>query len=198
MRPRMFIGSSGEGSQIALAIQANLPGVDCTCWFHGAFSIASSTLDDLINLTTTSDFATFVFTPDDLTASRGGSLNSPRDNVVYELGLFSGAIGKARCFIALPSSTPLKLPTDLAGVTYGKYDDTRSDQNHRAALGTVCYDISEVVKKHGNLERQLPAKFIDIAVRYDCCKWIDDANRVVERDKYFSEMIYFCRYSSVK
>jgi predicted nucleotide-binding protein len=45
------------------------------------------------------DFAAFVVTADDVTASRGRRKASPRDNVVFEIGLFMGAIGRERTFV---------------------------------------------------------------------------------------------------
>ena len=36
------------------------------------------------------DFAVLILTPDDLTEPKGLTMNSPRDTVLFELGLFMG------------------------------------------------------------------------------------------------------------
>lgn len=69
------------------------------------------------------DFAVLLMTADDTTASRGRRKASPRDNVVFELGLFMGALGRDRTFVVSPKGVDLKLPTDLLGVTNVMYEN---------------------------------------------------------------------------
>ncbi len=47
---------------------------------------------------------------------------SPRDNVVFEAGLFGGVLGMRRTFILHASGA--KLPSDLLGLTCVRYDAT--------------------------------------------------------------------------
>ena len=67
----------------------------------------------------------FVFGQDDWT-SKGAAPDpeagqaAPRDNVVFEAGLFGGAIGMRRTFIL--HARGAKLPTDLLGMTSIRYD----------------------------------------------------------------------------
>jgi CAP12/Pycsar effector protein, TIR domain len=84
-----------------------------------------STLDRLIELTREVDFAAFVFGQDDWTTrgvwpNAGSGQASPRDNVVFEAGLFGGALGIRRTFILHANGA--KLPTDLVGLTSIRYD----------------------------------------------------------------------------
>lgn len=72
-------------------------------------------------ITTDADFAALVFTADDLTVSRGKAANSPRDNVVFELGLLMGSLGRDRVFIVKPKKVDIKVPSDLLGVTCLEY-----------------------------------------------------------------------------
>lgn len=71
--------------------------------------------------------------------------NSPRDNVLFELGLFMGALGREKTFIVHCRDKDIDLPTDLAGVTLATFRD-RSDGNLQAALGPVCLDIKEAIR----------------------------------------------------
>lgn len=92
MGPALFIGSSVEGLPVAYAVQENLE-FDCepTVWPQGVFSPTSAALIDLYAITRNTEFAAFVFTPDDTLSLRGEVHRSVRDNVVFELGLFIGA-----------------------------------------------------------------------------------------------------------
>lgn len=96
-RPAIFIGSSSEGLKIAKGIQAELSQVaEVTVWSQGVFQPTYGYLESLTKALEAADFAVLVLTPDDFTESRGDSAPSPRDNVVFELGLFLGRLGRER------------------------------------------------------------------------------------------------------
>jgi hypothetical protein len=86
------------------------------------FNPGRSTLDRLVELSQEVDFAVFVFAQDDWTTTdaSNSSQASPRDNVVFEAGLFGGALGIRRTFIL--HANDAKLPTDLLGLTSVRYD----------------------------------------------------------------------------
>jgi hypothetical protein len=125
MKPRIFLGSSGQQEKLVRALTRGLQDVaDVEPW-TAAFNPGVSTLDRLVELTREVDFAAFVFAQDDWT-TKGPSPDtasghaSPRDNVVFEAGLFGGAIGIRRTFILHANGA--KLPTDLLGLTSIRYD----------------------------------------------------------------------------
>ena len=122
IRPRIFLGSSGKQAKLLQAITRGLADVaDVEPWTT-TFNPGRSTLDRLVELSQEVDFAAFVFAEDDWTttdASQSGQA-SPRDNVVFEAGLFGGALGIRRTFILHASGS--KLPTDLLGLTTVRYD----------------------------------------------------------------------------
>lgn len=148
MKPRIFIGSSTEALDIAYLIQENLEhDSNPTVWTQGIFELSSNSLDDLIEALNNFDFGIFVFKPDDITEMRSNKLNTVRDNVIFELGLFIGKLGKKRVFFVLPDSTKnFHLPTDLLGVTSGKYNNGREDGNLKAALGPFCNQVRKKLK----------------------------------------------------
>jgi len=115
--PALFIGSSVEGLNIAYAIQENLD-FDCEpmVWPQGVFNPSSSALVDLYAFSRKAEFAVFVFTPDDIVHLRGAPHPVARDNVIFELGLFIGALGPRRCFFVVPRGSSLHVPSDLLGV----------------------------------------------------------------------------------
>lgn len=143
MKPKVFIGSSREGVHIADAIHANLTyDAECTVWKDGVFQLSSSTLSDLIKVLRDSDFGVFVFSPDDISLMRGNNNPVVRDNVLFELGLFIGRLGAERSFFLIPdNAADLRLPSDLAGITPGRYEGSRSDGNWMAALNPACMQI---------------------------------------------------------
>lgn len=145
MKPRIFVGSSVEALNIANAIQENLDyDANVTVWNQGIFQLSSSTLDDLIAALGNFDFAIFVFKPDDITIMRNDKKNTIRDNVIFELGLFVGRLGKDKVFFVTPrNSEPFHLPTDLLGVAPGQFDINREDGNLKAALGPFCNQVRE-------------------------------------------------------
>ena len=53
-----------------------------------------------------------VMSPDDLLESRSQSYASATDNVIFELGLFMGKLGRSRVFIVHEQDANLKLRYD--------------------------------------------------------------------------------------
>jgi predicted nucleotide-binding protein len=146
----MFVGSSAEGLSIAKAIQLNLDHEDSECeptlWSQGVFGLGRGTLEDLVREAGTADFAVLVLTPDDLVTKREKAGQQPRDNVLFELGLFMGKLGRDRTFIVHERNRPLDLPTDLAGITRATFA-RRVDNNMQAALGAVCTRLENAMRE---------------------------------------------------
>src|SRR6516164_524441 len=125
-KPRIFLGSSGKQAKLLQAITRGLAEVAAVEPWTTTFNPGRSTLDRLVELSQQVDFAAFVFAQDDWTsteASQSGQA-SPRDNVVFEAGLFGGALGIRRTFIL--HATGSKLPSDLLGLTAVRYDPATS------------------------------------------------------------------------
>jgi hypothetical protein len=125
MKPRIFLGSSGQQEKLLEALTRGLQDIADVDPWTTVFNPGISTLDRLVELTREVDFAAFVFAQDDWT-TKGASPDavsgqaSPRDNVVFEAGLFGGALGIRRTFILHANGA--KLPTDLLGLTSIRYD----------------------------------------------------------------------------
>lgn len=152
-RPTVFVGSSSEGKQIAKEVQQALKDVaDVTIWSQGIFQLNHSYLEDLISASETADFAIFVLTPDDVTESRDQQLSSPRDNVVFEFGLFLGCLGRDRCFTFHDKSQDIKIPSDLFGISSATFSP-HSDGNLEAAVGSGCRGIEKCILKKGRRPR---------------------------------------------
>jgi len=147
-RPKLFVGSSSESTDVAYAIQDNLQkDAEITVWPQGVFKLSKPAIESLARTLAVSDFGAFVFAPDDAVRLRKKNYSAVRDNVILELGLFVGKLGIERTFIVIPGNEDdLRIPTDLTGVTPGYYDADRDDKNLQAALGPVCNQIRKVIK----------------------------------------------------
>jgi hypothetical protein len=131
-KPRIFLGSSGQQAKLLEAITRGLEDVaDVEPWTT-TFNPGRSTLDRLVELSQEVDFAAFVFAQDDWTTTDGSQSGqaSPRDNVVFEAGLFGGSLGMRRTFILHANDS--KLPSDLLGLTSVRYDPATSPAEVRA------------------------------------------------------------------
>src|SRR5262245_6836873 len=125
-KPRIFLGSSGKQTKLLNAITRALGDVaDVEPWTT-TFNPGRSTLDRLVELSHEADFAAFFFATDDWTTTDTAEPGqaSPRDNVVFEAGLFGGALGIRRTFILHAHGA--KLPSDLLGLTSIRYDPATS------------------------------------------------------------------------
>ena len=151
MKLRVFIGSSTESLSVARAVQLELDyWAETTIWSQGVFTPSSNTLDSLMGASGDYDFGVFIFTADDILRIRQQEFSTARDNVVFELGLFIGRLGKERTFIILPRGIKdFHLPTDLLGLTYVTFDSNRIDRNLQAALGAPCTQIRNAMEKLG-------------------------------------------------
>jgi predicted nucleotide-binding protein len=130
-KPRIFLGSSGKQAKLLQALTRGLEEVAHVEPWTTVFNPGTNTLERLVELTREVDFAAFVFAQDDWTtgspphsdpAAPGQA--SPRDNVVFEAGLFGGVLGMRRTFIL--HARGAKLPSDLLGLTCVRYDEETS------------------------------------------------------------------------
>lgn len=99
MIQKIFVASSVEGFEVAYAVQEELyVNAEVTVWSQVDFRVTQDGLSTLLTTARQFDAAIFVLTEDDLIATRGVG-PGPRDNIVLELGLFIGAIGRKRVFV---------------------------------------------------------------------------------------------------
>src|SRR6267378_5898561 len=155
MKPRLFVGSSSEKSLYALALQNQLGSrAEVTVWKQGFFQRNISYLASLIDGLKESDFAAFVFAPEDTLEIREEKLESIRDNVLFEFGLALGKLGTDRAFFIVPEvQDKFRLPSDLFGISTVKFDIKQT--NLEVALGPACYSIRQAVDKFGVRQERL-------------------------------------------
>lgn len=126
MKKKIFIGSSNEAQDYVTELQNIFKEggeFEVVTWKDPeVFSSNNKAfLDSLIKQTYLVDFAIFLATKDDITDSREIKQNSPRDNVIFEFGLFLTALGKERCFLVVENGC--KIMSDMEGITLKKFKD---------------------------------------------------------------------------
>lgn len=144
-----------------------------TLW-TGEFELSASFIESLEKASGETDFAVMVVTPDDVTTSRNKKKPAPRDNVVFELGLFMGCLGRDRCFILSEEGSDLKLPTDLLGVKTAIFKRS-VDRDLEAALATSSRLISKRIAKLGNRYKLTPAGLASQTAIRDFCNSVAGA-----------------------
>jgi hypothetical protein len=151
MKPRIFLGSAGKQAKLVQALTRGLADVAEVEPWTTVFNPGVSTLDRLVELTHEVDFAAFVFGQDDWTSDpsddSGLGQASPRDNVVFEAGLFGGALGLRRTFILHAKGA--KLPTDLLGMTAVRYPPTPTAADMRTVNQKLRKAIEDVGRRNG-------------------------------------------------
>jgi len=153
-KPRVFLGSSGKQAKLLQALTRGLEDVAQVEPWTTSFNPGTTTLERLVELAHEVDFAVFVFARDDWTSSGPATSPvpesaqaSPRDNVVFEAGLFGGALGMHRTFILHANGS--KLPTDLLGLTSIRYGDAMTATEMRA----VNQKLRKAIESVGRLNR---------------------------------------------
>ena len=153
-KPRIFLGSSGKQEKLLQALTRGLEGVAHVDPWTTSFNPGTTTLERLLELVHEVDFAAFVFARDDWTTTspsaspRTGSRQaSPRDNVVFEAGLFGGALGMRRTFIIHANGA--KLPSDLLGLTCVRYGEAMTASETRM----INQKLRQAIENEGRLAR---------------------------------------------
>lgn len=126
MKKRLFIGSSSEELGTAKIVKSKLEkDFDVVIWNESIwdksiFKINNNFLSDLLTATLKFDFGILIGTPDDKLEYRGEEKLSARDNVLFELGLFTGRLGLEKCAFLIEET--VKIPSDLGGITLAMYN----------------------------------------------------------------------------
>lgn len=148
---RVFMISSAEGLEIARLVQNALAHDDflVEVWTDGVFRIADYPLEALERAIEASDFAVAIAHEDDVTVSRGQRWPAPRDNVIFELGMFLGRLGRHRAILMEPVDQAVKKPSDMSGVTTVRYRYEKRSTDAVALIAPACNILRTHFNQHG-------------------------------------------------
>ena len=149
-RPVLFVGCSTETLPIASVIQSKFEydPVVVKVWTDGIFTPSSFPIESLEQVLPTVDFAALILSPDDAVTSRDTTHAAPRDNIIFELGLFMGALGHSRTFLIYPRGIDMKIPTDLTGITPLTYTQEAEDELP-TAIASACNEMRTIIRSAG-------------------------------------------------
>lgn len=125
-KKKIFIGSSSETIDLANAAKSILESdFDVTIWNESVweksvFKINHNFLNDLLKASLQFDFGLLLGTSDDKVNYRGTDVLQPRDNVLFELGLFMGRLGLSKCAFVVDKD--LKLLSDIEGISLARFE----------------------------------------------------------------------------
>lgn len=112
-----------------------------TVWSQGVFEPLKTAVESLLKELSKCDFGIFLFMPDDILKIR--------DNVIFEIGLFVGRLGRERCYLIQPINNNLHLPSDLDGFIPALFDSTHP--SIAAAIGGDCTPIEQDILELGKI-----------------------------------------------
>ncbi len=145
-KTRVFVASSTKSVVVAESLRQVLGSEDIQVipWKDlGVFVLSEHTMESLEKAANQCHFAVFVLGPDDVIQTDDGGVFVPRDNVVFELGLFLGRIGRKRSYMLRPDGINIKLPSDLSGVTWAQYYLPGTSVDHvRDASAQIRYAMA--------------------------------------------------------
>ena len=149
-RPVLFVGCSTEALPVARAIESALDPdpIGVRVWSDDTFEASSFPIESLERELSGVDFAALVLSPDDKVVSRDTESDAPRDNVVFELGLFMGALGHSRTFLVYPRGIDIKIPTDLEGITAVTYESGPQFEL-KCAVAPACLQLRKQILSAG-------------------------------------------------
>lgn len=147
--PVVFIGSASEQLEICREIELAFSHdpIVVKVW-TGIFNPSKIPIEDLITMANDADFAVLVISPDDIIESRGIEMCGPRDNILFELGLFMGGISRERTFMVKPRDKDIKIPSDLIGIKPLEYAEGPMETLCNR-MGPVCTKLRRLILKIG-------------------------------------------------
>lgn len=148
-QPVLFVGCSTESLPLANEIVFGVKhdGLEVVVWPNGVFGPSGTAFESLEAMAQRSDVAAFVISPDDTVISRGREEAAPRDNVIFELGLFMGQLARERVFLIREHKRDVKIPTDLLGLTPITY--VLCGGGLESAAAPVCHELRKAISKLG-------------------------------------------------
>ena len=145
-KARVFVASSSIALPYATAVQRHLEDKhDVRVWKDWDDYECRTIPEWVTALPEKFDFGIFIFSNDDTSQIGGKTYAVTRDNVLYELGLFTGKLGVDRYFVVRPNVENFRLATDLQGITEERFNLPGSPQEVTSALRTACDRISKII-----------------------------------------------------
>jgi CRP/FNR family transcriptional regulator, cyclic AMP receptor protein len=144
-RIRVLIVSSSEALQVARSVKEEFDhdNMFVDIWTD-IFRATFYTLEDLERKLADTDFVIAIAQGDDILESRDKRWPAPRDNVIFELALAMGMLGRHRAILMEPRDDKVKLPSDMAGLTTVTY---KLDAESKPDIGAACNKLRRLFER---------------------------------------------------
>ncbi|MCW5964211.1 MAG: nucleotide-binding protein [Bryobacterales bacterium] len=153
--PYVFIASSSAtaarecGEHLAAQLQEV---AEAVFWKHDVFLPGQHLLESLSLAIDRADFAVLLCLPEGKTNYRSKKYAGLNPNVLFELGVSLGRLGKSRAFVVRPQGANLLAPGYLDGISQVEFI-MREESTAASTMGPVCLKIKEAMKLQGLKER---------------------------------------------
>lgn len=130
-KKRIFIGSSSEELELANKAKEILnQEFDVTIWNDNVwetsvFKINSNFLNSLLKASLQFDFGILLGTTDDKVIHRDKVVLQPRDNILFELGLFIGRLGLSKSAFVIDKD--ISVLSDMTGISLVEFEKHNQD-----------------------------------------------------------------------
>lgn len=149
-KAKIFIGSSTNGLEYAHAVKAVIEekqiDFDVDIWLDVFGKENSTNIEVLENAIEKYKFSIFIFSPDDKINMSNSSVEKkiPRDNVIFEYGLFMGKNGRNpnTSFLVPKNWKDIRILSDIDGLNRYTYKD---NPNKESAVRTACTKIIDAI-----------------------------------------------------
>lgn len=150
---RVFVASSSERITTAIDVAKRLTAagktvsglprvIDAVPWTNDTFSFSRTYIESLERELDRADFAVVIYTGDDFAKVRQEEVNLPRDNVIFELGLFIGRLNRERCFFFVDRAAETRIASDLSGVKEVSFTtDCKAVAGQPSSLARACRSV---------------------------------------------------------
>ena len=160
IKPRIFIGSSKEGLVVAQKIKDFFSEYyECFIWTDGIFKHNQGILETLLKSASLFDFGLMVFTKDDLSEIRGELKFTPRDNILFEYGLFLGRVGIDKAYMICEDG--VKIPSDMAGINLAFFKSHKHKNKENQTLPTSSLE-EELKLLKNNMDEKLRLGYLGL------------------------------------
>jgi predicted transcriptional regulator YheO len=189
MKPRVFIGSSSEALPVVRIVEIALSETcEVFAWDTNPVKPSQYLFEGLLEISESVDFAILILSPDDQLNYREHQYNAPRDNVIFESGIFMSKVGRERVFLLSAGGENLKYPTDIAPIQRVSYRDLQQ------SLLSAVASVSERITSLGVRPKSLVGKRLFEYEGYYPVELIDGRNPVFSKSIFFNAIKYFSEY----
>jgi hypothetical protein len=154
----MFVGSSSEARWLIRGLSVNLDGeVEVHEWAATRWPLSRDTLDGVEEKLDDADYAAFILSGDDLAIIRDHEVSIPRDNVVLELGMSFGRLGRDHTFILIEMGSEVHTMSDIKGITIVPFeldsDVGKTVERARKVMANPSSKLLEAIEARGVRDR---------------------------------------------